>query len=61
MSGRAVICAFWQFSALAARGEIDVLQQLVDYTIQTDFPHLGEPSRATYLAWFEEVCRRRPG
>ena len=48
---------FGNFQIFAARGEIDVLQQLVDYTIRTDFPHLGEPSRATYLAWFEEICR----
>ncbi len=48
---------FGNFQLFAARGETDVLQQLVDYTIRTDFPHLGEPSRATYLAWFEEVCR----
>ena len=48
---------FGNFQIFAARGETDVLQQLVDYTISTDFPHLGEPSRATYLAWFEEVCR----
>ena len=48
---------FGNFQIFAARGEIDVLQQLVDYTIRTEFPHLGEPSRATYLAWFEEVCR----
>ena len=48
---------FGNFQIFAARGEVDVLQQLVDYTIRTDFPHLGEPSRATYLAWFEEVCR----
>ena len=48
---------FGNFQIFAARGELDVLQQLVDYTIRTDFPHLREPSRATYLAWFEEVCR----
>ncbi len=48
---------FGNFQIFAARGEIDVLRQLLDYTIRTDFPHLGEPSRATYLAWFEEVCR----
>ncbi len=48
---------FGNFQIFAARGEIDVLQQLLDYTIRTDFPHLGEPSRATYLAWLEEVCR----
>ena len=48
---------FGNFQIFAARGEIDILQQLVDYTIRTDFPQLGEPSRATYLTWFEEVCR----
>ena len=48
---------FGNFQIFAARGEIDILQQLVDYTIRTDFPHLGAPSRATYLTWFEEVCR----
>ena len=60
----AVVCrvapSFVRFGNLqifAARGETDVLQQLVDYTIRTEFPHLGEPSHATYLAWFEEVCR----
>lgn len=49
---------FGNFQIFAVRGEIGVLQQLVDYCIRTDFPHLGEPSRAVYLAWFEEVCRR---
>ncbi|MFA6164871.1 MAG: YdiU family protein [Methylobacter sp.] len=49
---------FGNFQILAARGEIDLLKKLVDYTIRTDFPHLGEPSLAVYLAWFEEVCRR---
>ena len=48
---------FGNFQIFAARGENDVLKQLVDYTIRTDFPHLGTPSRETYLAWFEEVCR----
>ena len=35
-----------------------VLKQLVDYTIRTDFPHLGEPSPTVYLQWFREVCLR---
>ncbi len=48
---------FGNFQLFAARGEIDVLKQLVDYTIRTDFSHLGEPSRDTYPVWFEEVCR----
>ena len=49
---------FGSFQILTARGETDVLQQLIDYTIRTDFPHLGEPSPEVYIAWFEEVCRR---
>ena len=35
-----------------------MLRQLVNYTIRTDFPGLGEPSPKTYIVWFEEVCRR---
>jgi len=49
---------FGSFQIFASRGEIDVLKQLVDYTIRTDFPHLGEPSTEVYLEWFEEVCQR---
>ncbi len=49
---------FGNFQIFAARGEIDLLKKLVDYTIRADFPHLGEPSLAVYLAWFEEICRR---
>ncbi|NOT11031.1 MAG: YdiU family protein [Methylococcaceae bacterium] len=49
---------FGHFQILAARREIDLLRKLVDYTIRTDFPHLGEPSSQVYLTWFEEVCRR---
>lgn len=49
---------FGNFQILAARGEIDLLRRLVDYTIRIDFPHLGEPSPAVYADWFLEVCRR---
>jgi uncharacterized protein YdiU (UPF0061 family) len=49
---------FGNFQILTARGDVELLKKLVDYTICTDFPHLGEPSPSTYLAWFEEVCRR---
>jgi uncharacterized protein YdiU (UPF0061 family) len=48
---------FGSFQIFAARGETDVLKQLVDYTIRTDFPHLGDPSPDVYLQWFEAVCR----
>jgi uncharacterized protein YdiU (UPF0061 family) len=48
---------FGSFEIFTSRNEIDPLRQLLDYTIRTDFPHLGEPSAAVYLQWFEEVCR----
>lgn len=46
------------FEIFTSRGDIDTLKQLVDYTIETDFPHLGAPSKETYLAWFREICER---
>ncbi|MGZ5051198.1 MAG: protein adenylyltransferase SelO [Methylobacter sp.] len=49
---------FGHFQIFSARKEYELLKQLLDYTIRTDFPHLGEPSRDVYLQWFEEVCRR---
>ena len=49
---------FGNYQIFASRGEIDELRQLVDYTLRTDFPHLGEPSRDIYLAWYREVCDR---
>ncbi|MCB2145613.1 MAG: YdiU family protein [Deltaproteobacteria bacterium] len=65
MEPGAVVCRvapsftrFGSFQIFAARGELDVLKQLADYTLRTDFPHLGEPSPEVYLQWFEEVCRR---
>lgn len=49
---------FGNFQLPTSRGEIDILKQLVDFTIRTDFPHLGKPSKETYLLWFAEVSRR---
>lgn len=49
---------FGNFEILAAQQNTDLLKQLVDYTIRTEFPHLGEPSKETYLTWFEEICRK---
>ena len=48
---------FGSFEIFTARRELDVLKQLLDYTVRVDFPHLGEPSVETYAALFEEVCR----
>jgi len=48
---------FGNFQILSARGETDILRQLVDHTIRHDFPHLGEPGPETDIRWFHEVCR----
>ena len=48
---------FGNYELHAARGELEVLRRLADFTIRTLFPHLGEPSPAVYGQWFAEVCR----
>ncbi|MEH6575523.1 MAG: YdiU family protein [Amphritea sp.] len=48
---------FGSFQIFASRGDTERLKQLADYTIRTDFPHLGEPSKEIYLTWFKEICR----
>lgn len=47
---------FGNFQIFGSRNETDELKTLVDYTIKTDFPHLGEPSETVYEEWFSEVC-----
>ena len=47
---------FGNFEILSSRQELSLLKDLTDYTIKTDFPHLGAPSKATYLKWFQEIC-----
>ena len=49
---------FGSFQIFASRGEVEVLSQLCDYTLRTDFPHLGPPSKETYLQWYREVVER---
>ncbi len=53
---------FGNFQLPAARGELDVLRQLVSFTIRTDFPHLvadGSPRLDEVVGpWFGEVCAR---
>ncbi|MBL7048426.1 MAG: YdiU family protein [Nitrospira sp.] len=48
---------FGNFQLFTYRGELDLLRRFTDYTIRTDFPHLGEPSKEVYCAWFEEICK----
>jgi len=59
----AIVCrtapSFTRFGSLqifSSRNDFTTLKKLLDYTIQTDFPHLGEPDKQVYLQWFKEVC-----
>ncbi|MDP2140921.1 MAG: YdiU family protein [Gammaproteobacteria bacterium] len=56
---------FGHFQLCAVKGENELLERLLDYTIEVDFPHLhahelnGTYSRQDiYLLWFDEVCRK---
>ncbi len=49
---------FGNFQILAARGETDLLKQFMDYTIDTDFPHLNQTRKKDYAAWFKDICDR---
>jgi len=44
---------FGNFQILAAQDDRALLRRLMDYTIETDFPHLKPQN---YTAWFREVC-----
>ena len=47
---------FGNFELPAARGEVELLQRLVDFTIARDFPQLTAlPEKARRIAWFCEV------
>ncbi len=50
---------FGNFEILAARKDYDLLDQLIRYTIATDFPHINiRPGIDSYLQWFTEVCEK---
>ena len=49
---------FGNFELFAARGEVQLLTRLADYTLRHHFPELGAPSPETYAAWLTEICRR---
>ncbi len=48
---------FGSFELPAARGDVAVLRQLVDFCIDRDFPHLA-PGPSRNGDWFTEVCTR---
>ncbi len=47
---------FGSFEIHTARQDFDTLKKLTDYTIKHHFKNLGNPSKATYLNFFESVC-----
>ena len=49
---------FGNFEILAARGDHALLQQLVDFTIARDFPHIDSADPARIGRWFADVCAR---
>ncbi|MFM7058594.1 MAG: protein adenylyltransferase SelO [Planctomycetota bacterium] len=49
---------FGNFQILAARRESQLLRQLIDYTITTDFPDLSATPTDRDGMWFREVCER---
>jgi len=49
---------FGNFELPASRRDLDLLRALADHVVTTHFPELGAPGADTYVAWFEEVCRR---
>ncbi len=50
------------FELPASRGDHELLQQLIDFTIRRDFPELAEShsagSEPLYAEWFGQVCER---
>ena len=48
---------FGNFQILAAQGDIKTLKQLVDFTIETEFPELLPVSKEMYAQWFKRVCQ----
>src|SRR5690606_28478839 len=49
---------FGNFEILSARQDIKTLRILVDYTLKHFYPHLGVPSKETYVEFFKEVADR---
>jgi serine/tyrosine/threonine adenylyltransferase len=48
---------FGHFEIFASRGENELLQQLVDFTITSYFPHHATAEKPV-VAWFTDVCER---
>ncbi|WP_179316028.1 protein adenylyltransferase SelO [Winogradskyella undariae] len=49
---------FGNFELFAARNDIKNLKKLTDYAIKYFYPELGEPSKETYIKFFEAVTKK---
>lgn len=49
---------FGNFQIFAYRQDFENLKKLTDYTIRHFYPHLGEPSKETYIQFFREVAEK---
>ncbi len=49
---------FGHFELPSARGDRPLLERLVDFTIQRDFPEIEGDAAARRAHWFEQVCAR---
>ncbi len=49
---------FGNFELPTARGDVALLEQLVDFTIARDFPWLGGTQLERRTQWFRQVCER---
>jgi len=49
---------FGNFEIFASRGDQELLEKLIDFTIERDFPELGGSGKDRRIRWFREVCER---
>ena len=49
---------FGSFEIFTSRKDIENLTRLTDHVIKEHYPHFGEPSKETYLKFFQEVVNR---
>jgi uncharacterized protein YdiU (UPF0061 family) len=49
---------FGNYEILASRQDKETLTLLVNYTMSHFFPHLGKPSKETYVKFFREVAQK---
>ncbi len=49
---------FGNFEIFAWRQDLENLKKLTDYTIEHFYPHLGKPSKETYVEFFREIFER---